>query len=331
MSDGQLLPGFLVGHASDEVGATGVTAILCPEGAVPGVDVRGAAPGTRETDLIRPENLVDRVHGLVFAGGSAFGLAAADGAVRWLAEQDIGWPTLGGKVPIVVSAILYDLNIGEPGRRPDAEMGYAACSGAESAIPVRGSVGAGTGATIAKTLGMEKALKGGLGFAEDGLASGLRVQAFAAVNASGAICDSRIGELVGGPRGGAPGEMLDPIDLLRSGEALAAMGQVGENTTLAAVLTNAVLSKQEATRLAMMAQAGMARAINPVYALSDGDVVFTLAHGDQGLALGELTSLGAIAAAAVERAILDAVRSATSLAGVPSVTEWLGQGRAGSS
>jgi L-aminopeptidase/D-esterase-like protein len=318
MSKG-LIAGFKVGHETDLQAATGVTAILCEEGATPGVDVRGAAPGTRETDLLRPENMVDRVHGIVFAGGSAFGLAAADGAVRWLAEQGKGWPTSAGVVPIVASAILYDLGVGEGKRRPDAAMGYTAYQQAAKALPATGSVGAATGATVAKALGMERCFKGGLGFAEQALASGLRVQSVAAANAIGSIVDPASGTLIAGPRDES-GRMLTPLDAYSSGATLRAQSLVGESTTLVAVLTNAALSKQEATRLAMMAGAGIARVVVPAYTLGDGDVVFVMASGGQALEPGELSSLGAVAAHAVAEAIVTGVRDATEVAGIPAAS-----------
>jgi L-aminopeptidase/D-esterase-like protein len=316
---GTLIDGFKVGHSTEVEAATGVTVILCEKGATPGVDVRGAAPGTRETELMHPENLVDRVHAVVLAGGSAFGLAAADGVVRWLEERSIGWPTSTGVVPIVASAILYDLGVGDSKRRPDAEMGYSACNDAGTALTSIGSVGAATGATVAKALGMERCLKGGLGFAEEELPGGLRVQAVCAANGVGSIVDPASGEAIASPRD-ADGTPLPPLEPYRSGATLEAQALVGEATTLAVVMTNARLSKQEATRLAMMAQAGIARAVVPAYTLGDGDTVFVLAAGDQPLRSGELTSLGAMAAETVAGAITAGVRAASSVAGIPSVS-----------
>lgn len=315
-----LIEGFKVGHCTDLEAATGVTVVLCEEGATPGVDLRGAAPGTRETELMRPENMVDRVHAVVLAGGSAFGLAAANGVVRWLEEKDIGWPTSTGVVPIVGSAILYDLGVGDAKRRPDAAMGYQACSDATTALKGTGTVGAATGATVAKALGMERCLKGGLGFAEQSLPGGLRVQAVCAANGVGSIVDPASAELVAGPRD-EKGRMLAPLDAYLSGAALEALGLVGEATTLAVVMTNAQLNKQEATRLAMMAQAGIARAVVPAYTLGDGDTVFVLATGEQPVRPGELTSLGAVAADCVSRAIVAGVKAATGLAGIPAAAE----------
>jgi L-aminopeptidase/D-esterase-like protein len=321
---GRLIDGFKVGHATDLDAATGVTVVLCENGATPGVDLRGAAPGTRETELMRPENLVDKVHAIVLSGGSALGLGAADGAVRWLRERDVGWPTTGGKVPIVASAIIYDLAIGLSDRPPSAEMAYQACVQASAGFPQTGSVGAGTGATVGKVVGADHCLKSGVGFGDDALESGITVQAVAVVNASGSVVDPASGATLAGPRGDEPGQFLDSRDLLRRGEQLKAYRQViGESTTLGIVMTNAGLRKQDATRVAMMAQAGLARTIVPAWAMSDGDIVFVLAHGDKELQVGELTALGAIAAAAMENAILGAVKAAKSLGGVPSASEWL--------
>jgi L-aminopeptidase/D-esterase-like protein len=319
-----LIEGFKIGHASDFDAVTGLTVVICEEGATPGIDLRGAAPGTRETELMRPENLVDRVHAIVLSGGSALGLGAADGAVRWLREREVGWPTTGGKVPIVASAIIYDLAIGLNDRPPNTEMAYQACSNASSAWPQTGTVGVGTGATVGKVVGADRCLKSGLGFAADRLESGITVQALVAVNASGSVVDPANGATIGGPRGDEPGQFLDSRDLLRRGEQLKAYRQViGESTTLGVVMTDVALRKQDATRVAMMAQAGQARTIVPAWAMSDGDIVFVLAHGEQELQIGELTALGAIAAAAIEKAILGAVRAAESLGGVPAARDWL--------
>ena len=320
---GKLIDGFKIGHLTDGAGATGVTVVLCEKGATPGVDVRGAAPGTRETDLMRPENLVDRVHGIVLAGGSAFGLAAADGVVHWLEERGHGWPTSTGVVPIVASAILYDLGVGDGKARPDAAMGHQACNNATSATPQTGSVGAATGATVAKALGMERCFKGGLGFAEQELASGIRVQVVVAVNAVGSIVDPASGTVIAGPRD-EEGTMLAPLDAYRSGDTLKAQGLVGEATTLAVVMTSGELSKQEATRVAIMAQAGISRAVVPAYTLGDGDTVFVMASGEKALQAGELSSLGAIAAAATADAIVSGVRSAQPVAGIPAAAEHAG-------
>ncbi|HEX5939022.1 MAG TPA: P1 family peptidase [Dehalococcoidia bacterium] len=318
----ELITGFKVGQVTDTEAATGVTVIICEKGATPGVDVRGAAPGTRETDLMRPDTLVDRVHAIVLAGGSAFGLAAADGAVRWLEEHGAGWPTSVGPVPIVGSAILYDLGVGDAKRRPDSEMGYQACDAAGGSQPATGSVGAGTGATVAKALGMERCFKGGLGFAQRELASGLRVQAITAANGIGSLIDSASGAVVAAPRD-ERGKMLDPLEAYQSGATLEAQALVGEATTLGVVMTDAQLTKQEATRLATMAHAGIARTVVPAYTLGDGDVVFVMATGEKSLQAGELSSLGAIAAACVAEAVVAGVKTAKSVGGIPAVSQVL--------
>ncbi|MPZ22932.1 MAG: peptidase S58 family protein [Dehalococcoidia bacterium] len=317
-----LIEGFRIGQVSDLEAGTGVTVLLCEEGAVPGVDVRGGAPGTRETDLLRPEGTVDRAHAIVLAGGSAFGLAAADGVVRWLEERGIGWPTVAAKVPIVASAILYDLNLGRPDVRPDAAMAYRACDLATNKRPASGVAGAGTGATLAKLLGPERALKGGLGFAEDRLDSGIVVQAVMAVNAIGSVVDPASGEVVAAPRGERPGSFEDSLDLLRRGAVLKASKTIAANTVIGIVMTNAALTKQEATRVAIMAQNGISRTVIPAQTTGDGDTVFVMAHGDIEVEQGALSAVGAIAAAAVEAAVLDAARSATGLHGLPSASEW---------
>lgn len=319
------MKGFRIGHWTDEEAATGCTVVLCEEGAVPGVDVRGAAPGTRETDLLRPENTVDRLFAVVLAGGSAFGLRAAEGAVRYLEERGIGWPTPAGVVPIVAAAILYDLHVGRADRRPDAEAGYSACLEAREGPPAEGSVGAGTGATVAKLLGLERACKGGLGFAVEGTRRGLAVEAVVAVNAVGSVIDPLDGRVVAAPRLPS-GEVADVMDLFREGWALPASGTAASGTTIGLVLTNARLSKQEATRVAIMAQDGVSRAVCPAHTTADGDVIFVMAWGARRLRPGELSVVGALAARAVERAIVRGVEAAVGLGGIPSAREWRSRG-----
>src|SRR3970040_2448651 len=217
------VPGLLVGHWTDAEAATGCTVVLCPEGAVASADVRGGAPGTRETDLLRPGTLVERVHGVLLTGGSAFGLDAAAGVMRWLEERGKGGPNPRGVVPIVVGAVLIDLSVGRSDVRPDAASGYAACEAASAAPPAMGSVGAGTGATVAKALGAERALKGGAGGAagrrEDGVGGG----ALVVVNCFGEVADPDSGRVVAGPRG-EDGRFADTLEALRSRPALAPFG-----------------------------------------------------------------------------------------------------------
>jgi L-aminopeptidase/D-esterase-like protein len=314
------VPGLLVGHWTDAEAATGCTVVLCPEGAVASADVRGGAPGTRETDLLRPGTLVERVHGVLLTGGSAFGLDAAAGVMRWLEERGKGFPTPSGVVPIVVGAVLIDLSLGRSDVRPDATAGYAACDAASGAPPAMGSVGAGTGATVAKALGLEGALKGGAGSAAERTEEGLVVGALVAVNCFGEVADPETGRVVAGPRGEG-GRFVDSIQALRSRPTLAPFG-AEPNSTIGVVATNAALTKPDCYRLAVMAQAGLARTIRPVYTPVDGDTIFALATGAQGGGPLDVLRLGALAARAVERSILRAIAEATGLAGVPSAGEW---------
>ena len=321
------VPGIRVGHWTNRRGATGCTAVLCPAGAVGGVDVRGAAPGTRETDLLRPGNLVQEVHAVLLAGGSAFGLDAAAGVVRYLEEQGAGLEFGGQRIPIVPAAVLFDLGLGLP-RRPDAAAGYRAARRATSGRVAEGSVGAGTGATVAKSAGGERGLKGGLGTASERLDTGVVVGAIAAVNASGSIGDPRTGELVAAPRAD-DGGFIDLDAHLRTGRPWAEDEDRGEraagpeNTTLAVVATNARLTKTQANRLATVSHDGFARTIWPAHTRGDGDAIFALATGVVELEDAGYPALEAMATRAVERAVLRGVRLASGLAGVPSASEWL--------
>lgn len=331
------VPGIRVGHWTYRRGATGCTAVLSPAGAVGGVDVRGAAPGTRETDLLRPGNLVDQVHGVLLAGGSAFGLAAADGVMRYLAEHGHGLAFGGNVIPIVPAAILFDLGIGTK-RAPDPDAGYRAASRATRGRVEEGTVGAGTGATVAKLAGPERLLKGGLGTASEHLDVGVVVGAVVAVNSVGAIRDPRTGEVVAAPRAD-DGGFVDIDAHLRTGRAWPELvdDEEGEgdgdqpgpetptNTTLAVVATNAKLSREQANRLATVCHDGFARTIWPAHCRGDGDTIFTLATGEVEVDAYAYSALEAMATRAVERAVLRGVRRATGLAGVPSVAEWRSQ------
>lgn len=317
MKDGAItdVPGMRVGHWTDRRAATGCTVILPDRPCVGGVDVRGAAPGTRETDLLRPGNLVQEVHAVLLAGGSAFGLAAADGVMRWLAERDRGFPFTNGVVPIVPAAILFDLNVGRADRWPDAEAGYRACGAARARCP-EGSIGAGTGATVGKALGPELAMKGGIGTASERADGGLIAGAIAAVNASGDVIDPETGAIVAGARE-ADGSFADAVEVLRAGRQWSPQPP-GQNTVLVTVATNAFLTKEQANRLAVVCHDGLARAVRPAHTPSDGDIVFTLATGEQPIDLAGYRTLEAIATRAVERAIVRGVRTATALGGVPA-------------
>ncbi len=320
------VPGIAVGHWTDRRAATGCTVVLCEEGAVAGVDVRGSAPGTRETDLMRPVNLVQRVHAIVLAGGSAFGLDAATGVMRYLEERRRGFRVRRWRVPIVGAAVLMDLTVGDGKVRPDAPAGYAACEAANSGAVGHGSIGAGAGATVAKALGPKSVVKGGIGTASEHLEDGTVIGAIVAVNAFGEIVDPGSQEVVAGPRGPETGAFVDTLDVLRTGAGRKPFA--GENTAIGVVATNAPLTKEEANKLAQMAQDGLALAIRPAHTMGDGDVIFAMATGRTAdgarLRRGrkpDVTTLGAIAAQLVAQATVNGVREAESLAGIPAVRD----------
>lgn len=320
------VPGVRVGHWTDRRAVTGCTAVLCLCGAVGGADIRGAAPGTRETDLLRSENLVEEVHAVLLTGGSAFGLEAATGVVRYLREQHSGLSFGDFTIPIVPAAVLFDLGVGRPSW-PDADAGYVAASRARSGKVLEGSVGAATGATVAKFAGPDRRLKGGLGTASEVFGAGIIVGALVAVNAVGLIRDPRTGDIVAAPRGDGGG-FLDADGFFRNlgvpanPEAAADEADAGSNTTLAVVATNAKLTKTQANRLATVCHDGFARAIWPVHTRGDGDAVFTLATGERELEAPAYLALEAFATRAVERAIVRGVAAARSLGHVPSASEW---------
>ena len=311
------IPGILVGHASDFDGLTGCTAILCPEGATAGCDVRGAAVGTEEFGLLSPLHLTERIHGICLAGGSAFGLEAVSGVRRFLEKKEIGYPTGPARVPLVAGAILYDLAIGRADARPTREMGERAAAAASGEPVEEGAVGAGTGATVGKLFGIARAMKSGIGSAALGLEGRLasvRVAALAAVNAFGDVRDPENGKLVAGARTAPDGiELADTAQRMRAGEGVRAFGR---NTTLAVVATNARLTKPQATQLARLACAGLARALSPAWTTVDGDIVIALSCG----ALeSPLDALGVAAAEALALAIVRAVRHAPTLGGLPGL------------
>jgi L-aminopeptidase/D-esterase-like protein len=309
--------GLTVGHWTDLAAATGCTVVLCDgDGAVAGVDVRGSAPGTRETDLLDPVNAVQRVHAVVIGGGSAFGLDAACGVMRWLEAHDRGVQVGPLRVPVVPAAVLFDLPVGRPDVRPDAAAGEAACEAASREPVLQGSVGAGAGATVGKLMGLERATKSGLGSASLRLAGGVTVGALVAVNAAGDVVDPASGAGVAGPRRD-DGGFVRSSRWLREHEPRIG---VGENTTLAVVATDAELTKPEAAKVAQMAHDGLARTIDPVHTMLDGDTVFALATGAAEVR-ADVTAVGAAAAAALATAVLAAVHAATPLAGVPAVRD----------
>jgi L-aminopeptidase/D-esterase-like protein len=285
---------------------------------VGGVDVRGGAPGTRDTDLLDPVNLVEEVHGVVLSGGSLFGLDAVSGTVRWLEENGTGLDAWGTTIPIVVGAILFDLAIGDSSIRPGADCGYAAAGAAAGGAVASGSIGAGTGATVGKLAGLSRAMKGGIGTASIELPGGLVVGAIVAVNAVGDVVDPATGRVVAGVRSEDGTGFSDARELIRGRTGL--VGASGENTTIGVVATNAALTKAQATKLAQMAHDGLARAVYPAHTPWDGDTIFTLATGEiEGDP--DLIVLGAVAADVVAEAILSAVRSARGLEGIPSVSD----------
>ncbi len=309
--------GLKVGHITLAGRPTGCTVVLTGEGVVAGVDVRGAAPGTRDTELLAPENAVDKVHAIVLSGGSAFGLDAAGGVMRWLEEHQIGLPFGGARVPIVPAAILFDLGVGDPSIRPTADCGYRAAGAATNAPVTEGSIGAGAGATVGKLRGMAHAMKGGVGSASVQLDSGLIVAALVVVNSVGDVVDPATGQIVAGARAD-DGTFADARRLLRAG--LREGGKPGEQTTLAVVATNAALTKAQATKVAQMAHDGFARAIYPVHTQVDGDTVFALSTGTHG-APPNMLLIGSLAADVTAVAIVRAVKAATGLPTLPAVRD----------
>jgi L-aminopeptidase/D-esterase-like protein len=308
------VPGIRVGHATEAKAMTGCTVILCaPEGAVGGVDQRGGAPGTRETDLLRPMHLVKRVHAILLSGGSAFGLQAADGVVRWLEERGIGFDTRVAKVPIVPAAILFDLDMGRADIRPDAVMGYAACDAAVDGPVPEGSVGAGTGCRAGMIFGPARATKSGVGTASADLGGGLVVGAIVAVNAFGDVVDPSTGNILAGARAlrgeGFANTMLTMKSL--AGKASLKVARQG-HTVIGAVATNARLSKEEANKVAQMAHDGLARAVRPAHTMYDGDTLFSLATGQK---RGDVNVVGAYAAEVVAEAIVRSVPAAVESSG----------------
>ena len=312
------VPGVLVGHATDYEASTGCTAILFGRPAVVAVEVRGSSPGTRETDRLAPLGIVRDTHAVLLTGGSAFGLAAADGVVRLLEEKGVGLDIGVAKIPLVSAAVIFDLMFGSPDVRPDAEMGHKAAVAATSTGFEQGSVGAGTGATVGKMLGLENAMKGGLGSASVELEGGLIVAALAVVNAVGDVRDES-GNIIAGPRG-KDGKLADSVDLMPQ---VADRMRWGQNTTLGVVATNARLTKPEATKVAQMSHDGLARAVYPVHTSVDGDAVFAAG-------LGEIETapdvVGAWGAQMMQKSILRAVRTAKGTPEVPSLTEYAGEG-----
>jgi len=311
--------GIQVGHFTNEEAATGCTVVLCPEGAVAGVDVRGSAPGTRETDLMRPGNLVQQVHGILLSGGSAFGLDAASGVMRYLEEKGIGFHIGPGVVPIVPAAIIFDLGFVTHIVRPGPEEGYAACLNATEQPPEEGSVGAGTGATVGKVLGRALSTKGGLGTSSIQLGN-IVVGALAVVNALGDIVDPNTNQVMAGPRDEENKKFFRTVDVLANPRSELEPQTSPTNTTLAVVATNASLNKEQANKLAQIGHDGLALAVRPCHSMADGDVVFALATGKSDAEV-DMRQLCSTATLAVAQAVVRAAVMARGLGGIPSAKE----------
>jgi L-aminopeptidase/D-esterase-like protein len=307
------VPGLLVGHATDLDHLTGCTVVVCAQGAVAGTAVMGGAPGTRETDLLRPENTVDVVHAVALCGGSAFGLAAADGVVRHLQARGVGYETPHARVPIVPAAVIYDLGIGSPDVRPDAEMGEAASRAAAPGPVAEGCVGAGTGATVGKLFGMRGAMKSGVGTSSTRIPGGVTVGALLVTNAFGDVLDVRTGKVLAGARDPVRGGFVGAAEHLRTHGLAEAFPM---NTTLGVVGTDALLTKGQATRLAILAHAGLARAVSPSHTSIDGDTMFVLSTGG---AQADWLALQAAVQEVVADAVMRSVRTARALGGVPGL------------
>jgi L-aminopeptidase/D-esterase-like protein len=319
--------GVRVGHAQDLQALTGCTVVLVEDGAVGGVDQRGGAPGTRETDLLHPGHVVENVHAVLLSGGSAYGLDAAAGVMRFLEERQVGFNAGVARVPIVPAAILFDLGLGRADVRPDAEMGYQACLNASAERPAEGNVGAGTGATVGKILGMGQAMKSGVGTASLDLGRGLLVGAIAAVNVFGDVIDPANGQIVAGARSlqkgplhiGEQGYFANTLSVMRGLVGRTILGfAMREHTVIAVVASTARFNKEQTNKVAQMAQDGVARAIRPAHTMLDGDTVFTLSTGK---VKADLNIVGAFAAEVLAQAILRSVRTAESAGGVPGLAD----------
>ena len=318
------IPGLLVGHAQDEDAITGCTVLIYEKGAVAGVDQRGGAPGTRETDALHPLHLVTHVHAIVLAGGSAYGLDSASGVMRYLEEKGVGFNVGVARVPIVPTAILFDLSIGKSDRRPDAEMGYQACLNATNTPPAEGNVGAGMGATVGKVFGMGQAMKSGIGTAAMEIGRGVIVSAIMAVNAFGDVIDPETNTIIAGARSkkigpislGSEDFFANTMEILKTNIGRTVLGfSTRGNTVIGVVATNAKLDKEGATKVAQMAHNGIARTVKPAHTMVDGDTIFTLATGQK---KANVSIVGAFAAEVVAQAIVNAVLNAEPLAGLPS-------------
>ncbi|HIQ06284.1 MAG TPA: peptidase S58 family protein [Anaerolineae bacterium] len=319
------VPGIQVGHATDEEALTGCTVVLCEAGAVAGVDQRGGAPGTRETDLLHPMHLIEQVHAVLLSGGSAFGLDAATGVMAWLESHAIGFDADVARVPIVPAAVLFDLALGRADVRPGAEMGWAACQSASAGPVGEGNVGVGTGATAGKILGMAQAMKAGLGSAAFHLGNGLVVGALVAANPLGDVINPRTGEILAGVRAPDGSGFAEALVVLRQVTGAVSFGKrvPSHNTVIGVVATNACLTKEQANKVAQMAQDGVARAVCPAHTLYDGDTMFALSTGS---IPADVTVVGAFAAEAVAEAIVRGVKAAQAAGGLPAWADLRSEG-----
>jgi L-aminopeptidase/D-esterase-like protein len=308
------IEGVLVGHATNLEALTGCTVILCERGAVPGVSIPGSATGTEEVELLKPGHVTDRIQGICFAGGSAFGLEAASGVRRFLEHKGVGFPTSAGPVPLVTGAILFDLGVAERGFRPTREMGESAAAAASSAPVVEGAVGAGTGATVGKLFGPDRMMKSGVGSASMQIYGSVKVAALAVVNALGDVVDPKTGHIIAGARVSKESREF-------SNTAQAMLGGLSgrlkkENTTLVCVATDAAFDRVQMSKVAQLAGIGMARSISPVFTMSDGDIVISLSLGDR---KADLDAVGVAAAEVVAEAIVRAVKMAPTMKGIPGL------------
>jgi L-aminopeptidase/D-esterase-like protein len=312
------IPGFQVGHAQNIEALTGCTVVICPPNTVGGVDQRGGAPGTRETDLLGPMHLVTNVNAVLLTGGSAFGLDAAAGVMRFCEEKKMGYEFGGAFVPIVPAAVLFDLGIGDPMIRPDAEMGYQACLNASEKPPAEGNVGAGTGAAVGKILTMKMATKSGIGNSCIDLGGGGKVAAIVAVNSLGDVIDPDSGEIIAGARGlKGYADTLKVMKTFVGRKAMTFASKAG-NTVIGVIATNVKLNKDQITKVAQMAHNGVARTIRPAFSMFDGDTLFALSSGKVEM---DLNIVGAYAAVAYQKAILRAVHKAEKAGGIPAAIE----------
>ncbi len=318
------IKGIKVGQAQNNEAQTGCTVILCEKGAIAGVDQRGGAPGTRETDLLRPMHLVEQIHAVVLSGGSAFGLDSASGVMRFLEEKKIGFNTGVVRVPIVPAAVIFDLAMGDPRIRPDSAMGYAACLQATNSRPMEGNYGAGTGASVGKIFGMARAMKSGVGTASIAIGNGVIVSALMVVNAFGDIWDPESHRIIAGARTlGKSERVFKPADTLETMKGF--IGRTtfsfaaGQNTVIGVVATNAELTKEEANKVAQMAQNGIAATVRPAHSMLDGDTIFALSLGSR---KSDVSIVGAYSAIVVEKAIISGIWSARSVEKLPSAYDY---------